>query len=606
MHFSEFSLGKSDFDSRKWAAVIAGCDEKECRTYSDAFFAKAKEAGAAGEVTAHQVFTLLGAVTSLFVKLDSRAEPFAPLMIFPTFRSAGVDDFTDSQVDLFGELAPAVSDAELRARLADVVWIRKRDVQMAKLAIDSYLQSAAQLEDPKNWPASVERITRAVQLAASIGKNNEPFTRSIAHIEAVLDKYKGEDPLFLSARLMELLQTYRQGDPAKYAALADKAATLAESAREWHRARVYLQVKARWHTVAQDSEKERITLIRLAESYVGEAADALHRGYGGYSIAAHNIQTAIEALRRIPGTRERRDELYRVLLEYQQKSTEGMGRISEEVDLTRVAEQAQNTVKGKNLSDALFSFALISAPLKITDLRSTVQQLMKEAPLQHIIPSFSLDATGKVIAHRPGVFTHGPKEAEAVVIPEMYRHATMLHRLYGLGVIEPARLQILLEHRVRVADLEAVVLNNPLIPSGREPIFAQGLQAGFEGDFLTALHLLIPQLENSIRYLLNQRGIATSAMDSDGIQNDYDLNTLLYMPELTQVFDENIIFGLKGLLVEHIGSNLRNRMAHGLMSFGEFFSPESIYLWWLVFHLCCVPILLVKENADASQKEQGN
>jgi hypothetical protein len=346
MHFSEFSPSKKDFDRTKWEEVVASCDEKECGTYSDAFFAKAKEAEAAGDVTAHQVFTLLGAVTSLFMKLDSRAEPFAPLMIFPTFRSASVDDFIDSHVDLFRELAPTVSDAELRARLADVVWVRKRDVQMAKLAIDSYLRSATQLEDPRNWPASVERITRAVQLAASIGKNNESFARSIAHIEAVLDKYNGEDPLFLSARLMELLQTYRQGDPAKYAALADKAATLAESAREWHRARAYLQVKARWHTWAQDSENERTTLIRLAESYVEEAADALHREYGGYSIAAHSIQTAIEALRRIAGTREHRDELYKVLLEYQEKSTEGMGRVSGEVDLTRVAEQAQNTVKG--------------------------------------------------------------------------------------------------------------------------------------------------------------------------------------------------------------------------------------------------------------------
>ncbi|NEQ84716.1 MAG: DUF4209 domain-containing protein, partial [Moorea sp. SIO2I5] len=44
------------------------------------------------------------------------------------------------------------------------------------------------------------------------------------------------------------------------------------------------------------------------------------------------------------------------------------------------------------------------------------------------------------------------------------------------------------------------------------------------------------------------------------------LSKSLAHSEITSIFDENTLFDLKCLLVEHAGSNLRNRMAHGLPS----------------------------------------
>jgi hypothetical protein len=50
-------------------------------------------------------------------------------------------------------------------------------------------------------------------------------------------------------------------------------------------------------------------------------------------------------------------------------------------------------------------------------------------------------------------------------------------------------------------------------------------------------------------------------------------------------FGKSIAFNLRGILVEKFGSNLRNEMAHGLAHAGSFYSPESVYLWWLALHL---------------------
>ena len=181
----------------------------------------------------------------------------------------------------------------------------------------------------------------------------------------------------------------------------------------------------------------------------------------------------------------------------------------------------------------------------------------------------------------------------------MVLRARTTQSLAALGLIEPARNQILREHFVRVKDFAPLVANNPFVPEGREGLYAHGLHAGLEGNFAAATHLLIPQLENSIRHALAQNGVITSGLDPDGIQDVHLLGNMLYRPEMKRMFDEDITFDLQGLLVERFGANLRNQIAHGLMPHETFFSPDAIYLWWLTLHLLC-RILLAHE----SQTEQ--
>lgn len=152
--------------------------------------------------------------------------------------------------------------------------------------------------------------------------------------------------------------------------------------------------------------------------------------------------------------------------------------------------------------------------------------------------------------------------------------------------------------------------NNPFVPPGREYLFAHGLHAGLIGDFVVSTHVLIPQIENSIRYILERQGTITSSLNSKGIQDQKNLNNLLYDPyqqELLKIFGEDIVFEFQGLLVEKFGSNLRNKMAHGLMNPAEFYSYSTIYLWWLILRICCLPILYQLNSAgDKTEPESDN
>jgi hypothetical protein len=67
--------------------------------------------------------------------------------------------------------------------------------------------------------------------------------------------------------------------------------------------------------------------------------------------------------------------------------------------------------------------------------------------------------------------------------------------------------------RVSQRDWDPLVTDNPFIPPGRERIFAEGLHAGLMGNLLVAVHLLVPQFENSIREILTRAGAITSKLN---------------------------------------------------------------------------------------------
>jgi hypothetical protein len=75
-------------------------------------------------------------------------------------------------------------------------------------------------------------------------------------------------------------------------------------------------------------------------------------------------------------------------------------------------------------------------------------------------------------------------------------------------------MTILSEHGIQRRDFVFLLAGNPLIPPGHEGIYLRGLQSGFFGDWLVAMHLLIPQLEASLRHVLQHRGVVTSTLEA--------------------------------------------------------------------------------------------
>jgi hypothetical protein len=118
---------------------------------------------------------------------------------------------------------------------------------------------------------------------------------------------------------------------------------------------------------------------------------------------------------------------------------------------------------------------------------------------------------------------------------------------------------------------------------------------------LLAAHLLAPQIENSIRYILEQNGVDVSNLDSDLTQPVKTLGPLLSMAETKNIFGDDLLFELRGLLIEKTGYSFRHQVAHGFASEGACYGPEALNVWWLVLRLCCTPIALAEQETRDSK-----
>lgn len=268
---------------------------------------------------------------------------------------------------------------------------------------------------------------------------------------------------------------------------------------------------------------------------------------------------------------------------------------TEQIDISKLTDNARTQVKGKQFRDALFALALLGNSPKVSYLQQNVQKTV----LPQLLPTVKTNEMGNIVARQPS----DPKQGEAAIRFEMYCIAVECQKLHAQAYIEPAREQINLEHSIGIKDLQNIISDSPFVPPEREYLFAKGLYAGLTGDFITSTHILIPQIENSVRYLLSKRGVITSGLDDKGIQNAHFLTYSLYpskCPEINSIFDEDTLFDLQGLLVEHSGSNLRNRMAHGLINDDGFLNPVMSYLWWLTLRLCCLPISIFQQDVEQS------
>ena len=132
---------------------------------------------------------------------------------------------------------------------------------------------------------------------------------------------------------------FRIGDIAAIAADAETFAKAQKSDPHW--SHDLWELAARAHNSLGNQEERDRCLIESAESHVGLAEAAGGEG----SLASSAIMDAIQVLRRIPNTGQRRHELQEKLRYAQASVHDEMGTISQSFDLTEYIEHARRSVR---------------------------------------------------------------------------------------------------------------------------------------------------------------------------------------------------------------------------------------------------------------------
>lgn len=300
---------------------------------------------------------------------------------------------------------------------------------------------------------------------------------------------------------------------------------------------------------------------------------------------------AIQELRQIGGQKERIRTLWNELLDFQEAALDEMASFSLPIDLSDEAERVKKAFENLDVSSLLKIFIILSKTVDVDVLRAHALDVAKSAPLSAMMGATRVDREGKVIVRVPGLNIEGVPD-EKWFKHQSAQYLDFIYLQVVNGSILPALNVIRYEQPVYERYLHAIVELSPFVPLGFRENYARGFWMMFQGDFTGAAYLLIPQLENSLRYVLSITNQESSKMNPDSTQEDRSLSGLLEYKrvELEAVFGVSNVYEIDLLFNYKGGPALRHEVAHGKLTSGACHHHSTIYACWLIYRLTFTPL----------------
>ena len=587
---------EDDFQAVDIEGPIDNLTTVDCHELTSAYGAASRQAEEQGNVAEKSVYSFLCAATGLHFKPEE-VVAFGPMMTMGDKRTAIPDDFRGELTRTLIPVVPRIRNVALRARLADVTWMNSRKADMAKLAWSAYLGLIDGLFDGTLQPLhgnqqfttmeATQFLARALRLLQQSSKreNALPDEFSDAYKKILRSTGLLSSPVW-AVRLVEL------GHRSGVVSVEEAVQTFQElqqrlgDTADPHTTRHFLQAIASCQSRLGDKAGAEETRKKAAEELVKLAETQANSGM----LASHWLMEAITELGRLKGTKTRRDELRSRLRDAQEDSLSEMGVISQEMDLKELVENALERVEDLTLGQALGVYADLIKQRTARSLKEQAKKSIRDFPLSSLFGSSNLDDEGKVVSKSPGG-APAEEESQAQIKSVMARDDSLYRQLCVAGTLEPARRSIQGRFGPSAIDFYPIVVNSPFVPGDAQAAYIQGIDSLLQGDFITAVHVMVPHLEDSIRYILRQHGIETANIIHNGVQEDQGLPTLLerHREKLEKVFGLDLIEEIDRLFLDEFGPKVRHSVAHGKAS-AYCYTPDYMYACWLIYRIVCLPL----------------
>jgi len=202
------------------------------------------------------------------------------------------------------------------------------------------------------------------------------------------------------------------------------------------------------------------------------------------------------------------------------------------------------------------------------------------------------DAEGKIVAEGEGAPVDREPDEEWTKNTISKNEQLRRHIVVG-GQIEPARETMVSYHSLNERHFHAITMMSPLVPAQQAVTFSLGFARLIQGDFVSAAHILVLQVENLLRYVLRSANTDSSKVMPNMLQEDRPLSALLdqMRPEMEKVFSAEVVLEIDLLFNHRPGPALRHEFAHGKVASSYCYHPDVIFACWFIYHLCCAPLL---------------
>lgn len=154
------------------------------------------------------------------------------------------------------------------------------------------------------------------------------------------------------------------------------------------------------------------------------------------------------------------------------------------------------------------------------------------------------------------------------------------------------------------ADKLVGFLEGGIIDEDKLKLLRVGFERYFEGDYVSAIHILTPHLEDTLRRLVEKIKKPTTVLRTGTTFHEIDLGLVLDVFGQLLAFQPNLIEYYKVFLTEQSGYNLRNRVGHGLVSLDECNDIRAVILIHLLLILTRFTLTTFSETSTEAAGEQ--
>lgn len=252
---------------------------------------------------------------------------------------------------------------------------------------------------------------------------------------------------------------------------------------------------------------------------------------------------------------------------------------------------------------------LIESIVKLEDVNKTLKIIGKnpyfcpnldevERQSKKSIPIFSLFGTSTVISPE-GHVLRGSSDPQYSWFAEMYRISQgIIMSLYLNRIF----YMLIKDKKITTRSLPKYFSDSKLFNENQLEIIIIGLKHYLKEDYVSALHILIPQFEAFLLSIAQQFQLEIVAHDKKG--DDISTRTItlsdthLDMESFHKVFGKNYCRQVKFILFEQMGYKLRHKIAHGEINSKECNFQNANIILYLYLYLLSRFKLKEKENKN--------
>ena len=509
------------------------------------------------------IFDLLKNIVSLGTKIHDDGIEFHPMFVMADgSRTFSIEDISEDDYLILHSLELDKMPLILRALIADILWTNKKEFSAAKIAADAYWKIFMLWYTDEDNVGTIDMIRRAVCISVQT-KQTTLYNEIQEWFNEFIDTKAASAKGFFSLRIMELFFKQKNFDVSIILKVLDGLI----DGNSDNIAKVEQAYKLKTECLFKLKRKEdAIKNNNLLADYYLEFAEKIFKKDIQGALKAVNFYQKGIMLYRNNGESDKADAAHKRLVEIQKEIPKIKVPISVEIDIKGVNDNLKANMEGLSFEECVIRLTQMFVFEKQEDIKKHVIEEFKDNPISHLFGKSLINAQGQTVLALHPLDIHDPEKDPKLMELHMYQNALEKQKVAGDIWVKNALIIIRDKFVIDKSMVEFLVKDNPIIPDGRERIFQSGLYMFLNGDYYEALHILAPQVENLFRNIAREVGGLTVTLEKDGSSMEKVLSSILSLPELVDCYDNDILFTFRGLLNEQAGANIRNEIAHGIIS----------------------------------------